>query len=450
MELSEYLLLFRRRLLLILFIVFLAVDAAILVSWISPKSYEARADLFVKAQSTSSSSYEDSQFTLQRVKNYPDLVRSPQVLEPVAEKLGNGMTVSGLAQRVSAENPKDTVYVRVTASAASGEEASTTANLVAKSLADQIRLLENDEDSRAAVVDPQITVPADPPPHPASPDIVTNLLLGALGGLFLGLIAAVVTDRRGAALHSAEDVVTASGVELIGRMPVLGRSSRFPLRKQAGADTELRSLLTRILLRTGGQLPRIVLATGACQRSAVSGEMMLEEWGRFIADSGRRVCILQGNDGVRAPFGLSQNGRGFTDLAAGTVEASEVVHQVGTSSLFAVAAGSGPFRPAADTGRNAGTLIKELAEDFDVLLTLAAAGSGPLNTETVGAVSQCALVLVSYGSTTDSQLDAAVMEMRSLGIEPLGIVMLDVPAAILKGVLRPHQAVPLAAAEERR
>ncbi|MEB7505234.1 YveK family protein [Arthrobacter koreensis] len=450
MELSEYLLLFRRRLLLILFIVFLAVDAAILVSWVSPKSYEARADLFVKAQSSSSSSYEDSQFTLQRVKNYPDLVRSPQVLVPVAEKLGNDMTASSLAQRVSAENPKDTVYVRVTASAASGEEASVIANLVAESLADQIRLLENDEDSRAAVVDPQITVPADPPAHPSSPDIVTNLVLGAFGGLFLGLLAAIVTDRRGAALHSAEDVVTASGVELIGRMPVLGRSARLPLRKQVSADTELRSLLTRILLRTGGQLPRIVLATGACQRSTVSGEMMLEEWGRFIADSGRRVCVLQGDDAVRTPFGLPQESQGFTDLVTGTVAAGEVVRQVGKGSLFAVAAGSGASHLATDTGRDAGTLIKELAEDFDVLLTLATASSVPLNMEMAGAVSQCALVLVSYGSTTEAQLDAAVMEMRSLGIEPLGIVMLDVPAGVLKGVLRSRQAAPLAATEERQ
>ena len=450
MELSEYLLLFRRRLLLILFIVFLAVDAAILVSWASPKSYEARADLFVKAQSSSSSSYEDSQFTLQRVKNYPDLVRSPQVLAPVAEKLGNGVTASSLARRVSAENPKDTVYVRVSASAASGKEASTTANLVAESLADQIRMLENDEDSSAAVVDPQITVPAAPPAHPSSPDIVTNLVLGAFGGLFIGLIAAIVMDRRGAALHSAEDVVTASGVELIGRMPVLGRSSRFPLRKQAGPDTELRSLLTRILLRTGGQLPRIVLATGACQRSTGSGELMVEEWGRFIADSGRRVCILQGDRAVHAPFGLSRDSQGFTDLVAGVVEAGEVVRQVGTGSLFTVTAGAGPSLPAADTGRNAGTLIKELAEDFDVLLTLTAASSEPLNTEMVGAVSQCALVLVSYGSTTDAQLDAQVMDMRSLGIEPLGIVMLDVPAGVLKGALRPRPVAPVVASEDRR
>lgn len=177
---------------------------------------------------------------------------------------------------------------------------------------------------------------------------------------------------------------------------------------------------------------------------------MLEEWGRFIADSGRRVCVLQGNGAVSAPFGLAQDSQGFTELVTGAADAGEVVRQVGTGSLFAVAAGAGPFRPAADTGRNAGTLIKELAEDFDVLLTLTAAASEPLNTDIVGAVSECALVLVSYGSTTDAQLDAAVMEMRSLGIEPLGIVMLDVPAGVLKGVLRPRLTAPLAASEERQ
>ena len=42
------------------------------------------------------------------------------------------------------------------------------------------------------------------------------------------------------------------------------------------------------------------------------------------------------------------------------------------------------------------------------------------------------------------------MEIRSLGIEPLGIVMLDVPAGVLKGVLRPRTAAPVVATEERQ
>lgn len=441
MELTEYLLLFRRRLMLILFIMFLAVDAAILVSWVSPKTYEARSDLFVKAQSSSSSSYEDSQFTLQRVKNYPDLVRSPQVLAPVAEKLGNGVTPSELARNVRAENPQDTVYVRVTASAGTAKEASTTANLVAESLADQIRLLESGDGPRAAVVDPQITVPAAAPTHPASPDIITNLVVGAFTGLALGLIAAIVADRRGTALHSADDVELVSGVELIGRIPVLGKSTPSLGRKPAVPDPEFRALLTRVLLRTGGQLPRIVLATGACRRSAGSGRTMVEEWSRFLADSGRRVCVLQADRSSGTPFGISPDAPGFTEVLSGSVPSTDVVRQVRSGSLFAVTAGRGPTLPAVSTGRNAGTIVKELAEEFDLLLALAAPDSAPLNTETVAAVSQGALILISYGVTTDTQLDMAVLELRSQGIEPLGIVMLDVPARVLKGVLRPRSAV---------
>lgn len=449
MELSEYLLLFRRRLMLVLFVMFLAVDAAILASWVSPKTYEARSDLFVKAQSSSSSSYEDSQFTLQRVKNYPDLVRSPQVLEPVAEKLGNGVTPSELARNVSAENPKDTVYVRVTASAATGKEASTTANLVAESLADQIRLLENGDGPRAAVVDPQITVPAAAPANPASPDIITNLVVGTFAGLALGLIAAIVADRRGTALHSVEDVESVSGVELIGRIPAAGSASRFPGRHPVPRETEFRALLTRLLLRTGGQLPQIVLATGAGRRSAVSGQAMVEEWSRFLADSGRRVCVLQADRSAGTPFGMAADAPGLTEVLTGSVPSRDVVRQVGPASLFVVTAGRGPGLPAVDTGRNAGTIVKELAEDFDLLLALAAPDSAPLNTEMMGAVSQGALILISYGSTTDAELDMAVLEMRSQGIEPLGVVMLDVPAGVLKGVLRSRSAAPRTAAQEQ-
>ena len=449
MELSEYFLLFRRRLLLILFIAFLAVDAAALVSWASPKVYEARADLFVKAESSSSSSYEDSQFTMQRVKNYPDLVRSPQVLAPVAEQLGDGVTVSELARRVSADNPKDTVYVRVTAAAPTGKEASTTANLVAESLANQIRLLEDGNGPRAASVDPQITVPAAPPTAPASPDIVTNLVVGLFAGLALGLIAAIVSDRRATRLHSAEDIESASGLELIGRMPIQGRTRRNSGSAGAAPEAAFRSLLTRILLRTGGQLPKIVLVTSACSRSESSGQILIEQWARFLSDTGRRVCVLQADGSGPAPYGLEKGSAGLTDVMAGSCEPDQVVQRVGDGTLFAVTAGSGENRPSGEAGQKAGTVVKELAENFDLLIAQVAYGSAPLNTELMASVSQGALILVSYGATSDEELDMAAMEMRALRTEPLGVVMVDVPARVLKGILHPRIKRPSTTAQDR-
>ena len=439
MELREYLLLFRRRLLLILFVTFLAVDAALLISWATPKTYEARADLFVKAESSNSSSYEDSQFTMQRVKNYPDLVRSPQVLAPVAEQLGDGTTVSDLARRVSAVNPKDTVYVRVTAAAPSPKESSVTANLVAESLAEQIRLLEDGEGSRAATVDPQITVPAAPPVNPASPDMLTNLIVGLFAGVALGLIAAIVRDRRATKLHSAEDVEAASGIELVGRMPVRGRMQRSPNQTEAVPEAEFRSLLTRVLLRTGGQLPQIVVVTSACRQAEASGRVMVEEWARFLADTGRRICVLQADSSLDAPFGQQADKPGLTDLVAGDSSRGQVLQPVSGENLFAVTAGSNPSHPPADTPQKSGTVVKELADGFDLLIGQAAYASVPLNTEMMAAVSQGSLILVRYGATTDAELNLAVMELRALGTEPLGVVMVDVPERVLKDTLYPRR-----------
>ncbi|MET4059037.1 capsular polysaccharide biosynthesis protein [Arthrobacter sp. UYP6] len=440
MELREYLLLFRRRLLLIVFVTFLAVDAAVLVSWGMPRVYEARADLFVKAESSNSSAYEDSQFTMQRVKNYPDLVRSPQVLAPVAKQLGNGATVSDLARRVSAVNPKDTVYVRITAAAPTAKESSTMANLVAESLAEQIRLLEDGEGSRtAATVDPQITVPAAPPASPASPNIITNLIVGVLSGIALGMITAIVRDRRATKLHSAEDVEAASGIELVGRMPLRGKAQRIPNQPEAIPEAEFRSLLTRVLLRTGGQLPRIVVATSACRQSEASGQMMIEAWARFLADTGRRICVLQADSSRDTPFGRPAHAPGLTDLVTGTCTREEVIQRVADGSLCAVTAGSNPNHPPAETLQKAGTVVKELADDFDLLIAQASYGSSPLNTEMMAAVSQGALILVSYGATTDAELDLAVMELRALGTEPLGVVMVDVPERVLKDMIYPRR-----------
>ena len=52
------------------------IGGALAASSAMPRVYEAHATLFVKVETGSGSAYERSQFSLQRVKSYPSLVRA--------------------------------------------------------------------------------------------------------------------------------------------------------------------------------------------------------------------------------------------------------------------------------------------------------------------------------------------------------------------------------------
>src|SRR6187551_1145790 len=95
---------------------YLVVLAAAALGAALPRSYEASATLFLQVDSPESSLLERSQFAQARVKSYPDLVTSPQVLEATVDDLELGITPQQLATRLSASNPRDTVLLTVTAS----------------------------------------------------------------------------------------------------------------------------------------------------------------------------------------------------------------------------------------------------------------------------------------------------------------------------------------------
>lgn len=426
MELNEYVKLFRRRLVMILFIAFLGVDAAVLVTWLSPKTYEAHSTVFIRADSPGSSSYEDSQFTLQRVRNYPDLVKSPQVLQPVADALGEDYSVSGLAREVTAENPADTVYVQVTGRSSTPELAVRLTNLVTQNLAEQIRILEAGGD-RSVSIDPRITVPAIAPSRPTSPNPVVNLALGLIGGLALGMMVAVAGAGRDRRIFTARDVRDVTGLEVVANVRAVSGRPQSKNVAHAPADVgSYRELLTHVLLANEGSLPRVLLATAACPGAEGAATSLLEGWAAFLARTGRRVCLVEGEQPRQHAFGLEPGSRGLLEAVAAGKPLTSVLIPVRENSLYVLSAGTAHV-PAADLARKVGPALNELAAGFDVVLVHTRFDSRPLSNEVLAPTAQGALILACYGRTTDDQLDLAALELRALKVPPLGVVLLSIP-----------------------
>ena len=129
MDLRQYLRIFRAHWLGMLLLTLIGVAAALGWALIQPKVYAADSSAIVQVSGQSAGSNDVSNalvgnnLATSRVKTYVDLGSSRSVAERVIEDLSLTQSPSDLARRITVTNPLDTVSIRVSASAATPEEA---------------------------------------------------------------------------------------------------------------------------------------------------------------------------------------------------------------------------------------------------------------------------------------------------------------------------------------
>jgi capsular polysaccharide biosynthesis protein len=285
METPNYPTAFRERWYLIVVGALLGVLAAVALGAALPRSYEASATLFLQVDSPESSLLERSQFAQARVKSYPDLVASPQVLEATIDDLALGITPQQLATRLSASNPRDTVLLTVTASAPSAELAALTANAVAEHLSDLVDDLESD-------VRLTLTLPAAVPTSQASPQPIILIGLGLLGGLAVGAIAVAAFAQLDPRVRSVPEVRSLTGLPVVGQLPPgLARTLRRGESTPA-VDEALRATVVNQRLLAGEQRRRVVAFVPAGAGARDDAVDAVAGLARTIRTSGRSVLVL--------------------------------------------------------------------------------------------------------------------------------------------------------------
>jgi capsular polysaccharide biosynthesis protein len=234
MELTDYLAALRRFWLTWVSITVLGVVVGTLAFQMTPKTYQATAQVFV---SVSPSIPNSAQFVAQRVKTYPDVAEGAAVLRPVIQRLGLDMSLAELRARVSASVPVDTSQVNVSVTGRDARESAEIANAVADELADVVADLETPSSGNRPVT---LTVsdPASVPTKPVSPVALYDIGLGLFVGLFLGLAVAVVRSRLDTGVYSEQDVRRAWGSEpgLEVLVPRRGRARRSALTGRAATE----------------------------------------------------------------------------------------------------------------------------------------------------------------------------------------------------------------------
>ena len=225
MELQDYWVALRRYWTTWLGVALAGLLVALGIVLVTPKTYEATAQVFVASVDDSTSG---SQFVNQRVTSYPQVADSRTVLAPVIDELGLTTSFSDLRTQVSATNPADTSQIEIAVTDRDAGRAAQIANAVAERFGTAVEELEQ-PGAGGSPVSLTVTNPATVPTSPVAPLPTLLLPLGLVVGLALGAAAAVVRSRLDTRVHDEAGARAAWGTgadQLVVHAAPAGRSGR--------------------------------------------------------------------------------------------------------------------------------------------------------------------------------------------------------------------------------
>lgn len=434
MTLRAYLRILRKRWILISVISLLGVVAAMSLTIVTPRTYSAEASAFVTITSTgteaSNSLYQNSQFALQRVNSYPLVISSPDVLQPVIDKLHLDISVPDLQKAVTAVNPPDTVLLNITAESKSPIQAQSIANATAEQFGIVIERLETSRAGGTAPVKVSTAVPANLPHSPISPRPSLNLALGFLLGLALGIGAAVMREQQDTTIKN-DDLQDLTGTAPLGVIDFDPDSTKNPLialqAHSIGVEA-FRAMRTNLRFVDVDDPPHVIVIT-----SSIAGEGKTTTACNLaitLAQSALRVCLVDADLrkpktttylGIDAPFGL-------TSVLAGQFPLDELLVSWRRGLLTVLPAGTTPPDPSELLGSKKMTvLLEELRSRFDMVIIDAPPLLPVTDAAVLARATDGALLVSRYGHTRREHVTKALEDLTTVNARLIGTVLTFVP-----------------------
>lgn len=187
--------------------------------FITPK-YTATVKLHAWSNSekfmSSNGSISDGEYSASEklVNTYLVVVTSDTLLEKVAAKIGNGITVSQLKSMVSCSQITDTIAFRVSVTSADPKQAAEIANIIAEICPNEIvRILK--------VGGVEVIDYAKEPSSPSSPNLKKNILIGLVAGFAVSFAFFFIKELFDTSITDEEDLIREFSLPIIGTVPKL-------------------------------------------------------------------------------------------------------------------------------------------------------------------------------------------------------------------------------------
>jgi len=433
-ELKDYIRVIRKRWQIIVAVMLVVVAGAALATALSPNVYQAQTQLFVSTSGGSDTGalLSGSNFTQQRVKSYANVITTPKVLDPVIEALQLKTTAAKLGDQITATVPLDTVVIAVDVTNADPRVAAQIADAVGKQFTKTVADLESVTTGQSSPVKVSIVSVPTVPTAPISPKPTTNLALGVVLGLLLGLGLALLRDLLDTTIKSEKDCAEVTDATVIGGIGFDPEAAKNPLIVEVGPHSPraeaFRTLRTNLQFVDAANHPRSIVFTSSVPtegKTTTTANLAIT-----MAAAGARICVVEGD--LRRPRLLEYMGMdgsvGLTNVLIGQAELGDVLQQFADSSLYVLGAGAIPPNPSELLGSASMiATLKELESRFDVVIIdtpplLPVTDAAVLSTIAGGTV-----VIVGAGRVDRDHLSRSLQSLETVQARVLGLVLNMIP-----------------------
>ena len=410
MDIRDYLAAWRSRWVTIVVCVVLAVAVAAGVSALTQPKYAATARLFVSTTGGASVSeaYQGNLFSTGRVTSYASLAAGKQVAQRAIDELGLSLSPEEVMARVTAVAVPDSVLFDVSVTDPNPGLARDLANVVASQTSSLVQELETSARGGTPAAAATIVDLADVPASPSSPSWLRNLVFGLVGGLILGLVAAVVRFKLDGTVRTDDDVAAGSGAPVLGSIPPVDEAAPGSLlcAPAHSASTEaFRDTRTNILaINSESPIRTLVVAAPKADTGATTVAAGLT---LALAETNRSVVLIDAGSGgemIRKTFGIGK-GPGLSDFLRGDAEVDNVVAWTQFDGVKVIASGTGAQTSSGLFGSaSMGELIKQLRGSFEFIVIDGPAVLEVSDTAVLAGVADGVLLVGRTGMTSTKDL----------------------------------------------
>lgn len=435
MDLSDYLSMLRRGWTTIVAFALLGLLLAAGYLIITPKSFQSGATLLVVPTSPESieSASVGTQLAGLAAPTYAGLIRAPTVLDPVAQALRPQIGSDELASMISASQRPGTSMIDITVTGNDPEQVAQIANLVAAQARTRIPGLVGAGTRSASLTLKQITV-AVPPSEVLSPSVRTVLALGLIVGLAAGVAITIVRQALDTRIRTADDIRRVDGGLLLAPVPRSPRNDPVPTGNRWGRVTErYRALRTNLAFGRNEGRRSVLIAP---VRDLGTAHLVAANLAASISQTNRTVLLID-LDLRHSP--LSEvfrvgTARGLGDVLTGRVTVEEAVARTGIERFDVMQAGTSEANPSdLLSSPSMGELVREMERRYDHVIVSAPPALLYTDASVVALEVRSVVLAVVAGRTKFAQLEAAVVNLRQVGVLPIGTVMVDRRLSWLSG-----------------
>lgn len=424
LDLKNIATIFKRNILILLFVPLITVALTWQINEMSTAVYETTASILINMKPAEGEEVDPNMVASYQklVETYAQLLKSKTVYEAAGEKLGlDQEKIKSLAGTINVTSKELMQIITIKVRAADSQ-------LAQNFLVSLIEATQQVGTEKIGVNMIQIVDAPELPTTPVSPNKTVNLITGATVGIVLAVFLAFLRDYLDTRIYEAEQLMKLSGYPLLGKIPIMKGTNSFVSDKKIRGGEAYRVLRIKVQSLAEAQQVKSILIT-----SAVNGEgktQVLVNLGDLLAKSGKKVLIIDGN--IRQPkvhtfFGL-ENTQGLTTLLQSEEVLENFEIQTSREGVDVLLAGPIVEHPDELLGSEYFTrILNEVKINYDFILIDSA--SLLMYSDTIGLIKKVdATIMVSRAHKIKvGQLKKAQQYLVELGGNVLGIIANQFP-----------------------